>query len=152
VSIPVSLPNNPIASETLHKFLLIHRHLRQVARQFDTQGMRPRQFAVLRFLLEQGSATVSQVQDHLYTSVSTASTVISQLEEAGYVTRERSQDDNRVVIVELTSNGRTLVEQTPPSGIALLRRRLDNLPEAQLQQLDESLALLMELMEVESGE
>jgi DNA-binding MarR family transcriptional regulator len=150
--VPVSTPNHPIASDVLQKFLLIHRHLRQIARQFDSQGMRPRQFAVLRFLLEQGSATVSQVQDHLYTSVSTASTLISQLEESGYVTRVRSKEDNRVVIVELTPEGQKLVEQTPLSGIALMRRRLDSLPEERLQQLDDSLAVLMELMEVTNGE
>ena len=46
------------------------------------------------------------MQDHLYTSASTASTLISQLEDAGYVTRTRSEDDNRVVNVQLTTSGR----------------------------------------------
>jgi DNA-binding MarR family transcriptional regulator len=74
------------------------------------------------------------------------------LEESGYVTRVRSKEDNRVVIVELTPEGQKLVEQTPLSGIALMRRRLDSLPEERLQQLDDSLAVLMELMEVTNGE
>lgn len=148
----MSTPKHPLASEALHKFLLIHRHLRQLARQMDSHGIRPRQFAVLRFLLDQGTATVSEVQEHLYTSLSTASTVISQLEEAGCVTRTRSEEDNRVVIVALTTRGQDLAQKTPMGGIALLRRRLDTLPEDRLYMINEALAELMRLMEVEDTE
>ena len=123
-----------------------------VARQMDAQGLRPRQFAVLVFLLEHGSATVTEIQGHIYTSPSAASTVISQLEDAGYVTRTRSEVDNRVVNVELTDAGRALAQTTPLRGIALLRRRLDALPEDRLQRLDETMDELMRLMEVTDAE
>jgi DNA-binding MarR family transcriptional regulator len=148
----MSTPRHRLASEALHKFLLIHRHLRQYARQMDSQGIRPRQFAVLRFLFEQGPATVGDVQDHIYTSISTASTVISQLEEGGYVTRTRSEDDNRVVVVELTARGKDVAQNTPLGGIALLRRRLDSLPEERLRLIDEALSEIMRLMEVTETE
>ncbi len=148
----MSTPQHPLASEALHKFLLIHRHLRQYARQMDDQGIRPRQFAVLRFLLEQGTATIGDIQAHLYTSLSTASTLVTQLEDAGYVTRTRSEDDNRVVLVRLTPEGSTLAEGMPMGGIALLRRRLDSLPEDRLRQIDEALGEIMRLMEVTDGE
>jgi DNA-binding MarR family transcriptional regulator len=148
----VTLPKNRLASEALHKFLLIHRHLRQIARQMDDQGIRPRQFAVLRFLLEQGSATIGEVQEHLYTSLSTASTVISQLEDAGYVTRTRSEDDNRVVIVELTPAGSDVANNTSMGGIALLRRRLDSLSDDQIHMIDQAMSEIMRLMEVTDTE
>jgi len=148
----LSTPQHPLASEALHKFLLIHRHLRQYARQMDDQGIRPRQFAVLRFLLEQGTATIGDIQAHLYTSLSTASTLVTQLEDAGYVTRTRSEDDNRVVLVRLTPEGSTLAEGMPMGGIALLRRRLDSLPEDRLRQIDEALGEIMRLMEVTDSE
>ena len=148
----MSTPQRPLANSALHKFLLIHRHLRQVARQMDEQGMRPRQFAVLLYLLEQESSTVSEIQDYLYTSPSSASTIISQLEEMGYVTRTRSEDDNRVVNVQLTPAGREKAQQTPLGGIALLRRRLDSLPEDRLKMIDEVMSDLMQLMEVQDTE
>jgi DNA-binding MarR family transcriptional regulator len=148
----VSTPKPLLVSEALHKFLLIHRHLRQYARHMDSRGIRPRQFAVLRFLLEQGSATVGEVQDHIYTSISTASTVISQLEDAGYVTRTRSEDDNRVVVVELTARGKDIAQKTPLGGIALLRRRLESLPEDRVRLIDEALSEIMRLMEVTDTE
>ncbi len=148
----MTTPKHPLANDALHKFLMIHRHLRQVARQMDEQGLRPRQFAVLLYLLELESATVSEIQDHLYTSASSASTIISQLEDEGYVTRARSEDDNRVVNVRLTDTGRTIAQNTPLRGIALLRRRLDSLPEDRLKMVDAVMSDLVELMEVSDSE
>jgi DNA-binding MarR family transcriptional regulator len=137
-----------LSEEVIHKFLRLNRFLRQRAHQMDSQGIRPRQFAVLRFLLESGPATVGQVQGHLYLGASTTSVVIAGLEEAGYVTRTRSEEDNRVVLVELTPAGREIAQNTPLGGIALLRRRLGHLPAEKLRLLDQALAEIMQLMEV----
>lgn len=137
-----------LSEEVIHKFLRLNRFLRRYARQMDSQGIRPRQFAVLRFLLEAGSATVGQVQSYLYLSASTTSMVIAHLEESGYVTRTRSEEDNRVVVVALTPAGREIAQNTPLGGISLLRRRLGNLPPEKLRLLDEALAEIMQLMEV----
>lgn len=112
------------------------------------QGIRPQEFAVLRFLQVSGPATVGQVQAYLYRSAGTTSMVIAQLEEAGYVTRTRSEQDNRMVIVELTPTGRELALKTPLGGIGLLRRRLADLSEERLRLLDQALAEIMQLMEV----
>ncbi|MCB0080528.1 MAG: MarR family transcriptional regulator [Caldilineaceae bacterium] len=138
-----------LAQQAVHKFLLINRHLRLYARQMDDKGIKPKQFSVLRFLAESGPATVGQVQEFLYNSPSTASTVISQLEEMGYVTRTRSAADNRVVIVEVTAAGAELAGQTPMGGIPLLRRRIEKLAPERLANLDAALADLMQLMEVQ---
>jgi MarR family transcriptional regulator, organic hydroperoxide resistance regulator len=141
-----------LAGEAIHKFLILHRYLRQYARQMDEQGVRPREFSVLRFLLEAGPATVGQVQEYLYCSASVASTVIAGLEERGYVTRTRSTEDNRVVIVELTPAGQEAASTTPLGGIVLLRRRLRALPEERLAVINAALTDIMELMEVTEGE
>ncbi len=140
--------NSSVASDALHKFLLIFRHLRQTARSVDEQGIRGRQLAVLQFIQEQGPATVTEIQSYLYTSASTASTLITQLEDAGHVERTRSDADNRVVIIDLTASGRALAETTPVAGIGLLRRRLPTLPEARLRLIDEALGEIIQLMEV----
>lgn len=140
-------PNRP-AEEVLHKFLQINRFLRQYARQMTEQGIRPMELAILRFLHQTGPATVGQVQGYVYRSAGNTSMVLAQMETAGYLTRTRSTEDNRVVLVALTPAGRALAEQTPLGGIALLRQRLEDLPEARLHRLDEALAEIMRLMEV----
>ncbi len=68
------------------------------------------------------------------------------------MTRARSEDDNRVVNVRLTDTGRTIAQNTPLSGIALLRRRLDYAARRPLQQVDEVWSDLVELMEVTDSE
>ncbi len=141
-----------LANETLHKFLTINRFLRQHARQMDEGGIHPRAFSVLRYLTEVESATVGEVQEYLYCSASVASSVISKLEEGGYVTRTRSREDNRVVIVEPTDSGRALAATTPLGGIALLRRRLPTLEPERLARLHDALGDIMELMEVLENE
>lgn len=147
------MSSNPsVADDALHKFLLIYRHLRQTARNVDSDGIRPRQLAALRFIQEHGSATVGEIQEYLYTSLSTASTLITQLEDAGHVERTRSKKDNRVVIIQLTATGSILAETTPVAGIGLLRRRLPTLPEERLLQINEALADIMQLMEVSDSE
>jgi DNA-binding MarR family transcriptional regulator len=151
-----------LVGETLHKFLTINRFLRQYARQMDAGGIHPRAFSVLRYLTEIESTTrdsasadpvtVGQIQEYLYCSASVASSVISKLEEGGYVTRTRSRDDNRVVIVAPTAAGRALATVTPLGGIALLRRKLPTLSPERLVRLHDALADIMELMEVPETE
>ncbi|MCB9422328.1 MAG: winged helix-turn-helix transcriptional regulator [Ardenticatenaceae bacterium] len=142
------LSDEPLSDQVFHQFLALLRHKRQYARQIETeQGIKPRDFSVLRFLLDSGPATVSQVQAFLHNSPSTASTLIAQLEEAGYVSRRRSDEDNRVVIVSLEPAGQTIAEQAPFGGLPLLRRRLARLPEERLVQIQDVLVELMALME-----
>ena len=142
------MTDSTLPGEALHKFLLIHRHLRQIARDVDQQGIRGLHLAVLHFLQEQSSATVTEIQDYIYTSASTASALITQLEDAGYVVRTRSAEDNRVVNIELTATGSSLAQTTAIAGIGLLRRRLPTLSEERLHIINEALADIMALMEV----
>lgn len=137
-----------LAEEVIHKFLQVNRYLRQYARQMTDQGIRPQELAILRFLQESGPVTVGQVQAYLYRSAGTTSMIIAQLEEAGLVTRTRSAQDNRVVIVELTPAGRDMARNMPLAGIGLLRQRLGTLSDERLRLLDEALAEIMQLMEV----
>ena len=145
-------PDRTLSGSALHKFLLIYRHLRRYARQIGENDIHPRQISVLRFLMEHGPATVGDIQGYLYTSASTASNIIAKLEEAGYATRTRSTEDNRVVIVEVTSAGRKIANNTPMGGIGLLRARIDSLPEDRLRLIDAALTELMQVMEVSDEE
>lgn len=145
-------PDEPFSDQVFHRFLALMRQKRQYARQIETeQGIKPRDFSVLRFLLEVGPATIGQIQTFLHHSPSTTSALVAQLEEAGYVTRSRSESDNRVVIVSLTAVGQQIAEQAPFGGLPLLRRRLSRLTEDRLGEIDSVLAELMQLMESDAS-
>lgn len=139
--------DEPFSDQVFHQFLALLRLKRQYEAQLsDQQSLRPRDLSVLRFLVEKGPATVSQIQTFLHNSPSTASALIAQLEEAGFVQRNRSPDDNRVVIVSLTTGGQQVIEQTPLGGLPLLRRRLNTLTPERLGQINGVLQELMQLM------
>lgn len=139
----------PLARQTLRSFLKLYHHFRTSNHQISESGIHPREFSVLRMLYERGPVTIGDVQAYIFRSPSTASTRIAKMEEQGYVTRTRSKEDNRVVLVELTDEGRRIAVETPMQGIPLLRRRLDNLPDDKLTHINKALNDLLALMEVE---
>ena len=138
---------DPLSDQVFHQVLALLRTSRQYGRLImDECGLKPVQLSVLRSLLEKGPATVSQVQAYVQHSASSTSTMIAQLETAGFVTRTRSADDNRVVIVELTPSGHDVAEKTPLGGLPLLRRELAALHEERLAEMEEVLLEIMQLM------
>ena len=141
-----------LSSEAFHKLLKLLRYLRRHHHQMKGQGISPRDYSVVRFLLESGSATVGEVQAFLYSSASTASTLIAQLDASGYVTRTRSNIDNRVVNVDLTPAGREIALRMPLAGLPLLRRRLGALPKEQLLLVNEAMGEILRLLEVTNNE
>lgn len=144
---------DPFSDLVFHHLLALIRHTRRYGRQIlDESGLTPRDFSVLCYLLETGSATVGKVQAYIHKSPSTTSALIAQLEEKGYVTRTRSAEDNRVVIVELTPAGGQIAKNTPLGGLPLLRRRLNQLNEKRLSEIDSVLTEIMQLMEATETE
>lgn len=138
----------PFSDQVFHQVLALLRFTRQHGHQLiDERGIKPRDFSVLRHLSDSGAATVGQIQAFLHNSPSTTSTLVAQLEDKGYVTRTRSAEDNRVVIVELTPLGQQIAENTPLGGLPLLRRRLSQLNDARLEEIGSVLTEIMQLME-----
>ncbi len=143
----------PVSDQVFHQVLALLRFTRQHGHQLiDKRGIKPRDFSVLRHLSDSGAATVGQIQAFLHNSPSTTSTLVAQLEEKGYVTRTRSAEDNRVVIVELTPLGQQIAENTPLGGLPLLRRRLSQLNADRLGEINSVLTEIMQLMEAKQTE
>jgi DNA-binding MarR family transcriptional regulator len=141
--------DEPLSEQVFHQFLSLLHYTRRHARQLiDERGIKPRDFSVLWCLRDSGLATVGQVQAFIHKSPSTTSALIAELEEKGLVSRTRSQEDNRVVIVELTPAGREMAENTPLGGLPLLRRQLGSLPVERLVEMESVLNEIMKLMEV----
>lgn len=149
---PIPLTAEPLSDQIFHQFLTLLHAQRQYARQIETeQNIKPRDFSVLRFLLESGSATISEIGAYLHSSASTTSILITQLETSGYVSRNRSAEDNRVVIVSLTPAGQEIAEKAPFGGLPLLRRRLRQLSEERLAEISSVVVELRQLMGTEEN-
>lgn len=66
------------------------------------------QYLVLLVLWEEGRTTVGRLCERLHLDSGTLSPLLKRLESAGYVTRERSADDERRVEIVLTAAGKRL--------------------------------------------
>jgi DNA-binding MarR family transcriptional regulator len=141
--------NETAYRETVKKFLLLYRYLRRYARQMQQGGLSGRKIATLRYLIEAGPLTVGQLSDYLCISDSSTSGLITWLKKAGYATRTRSPDDNRVVLVDVTAAGRDLVGRTALGGIPLLREVLKTLSPERLATVHQAMATMNEMLGIQ---
>jgi len=142
-------PTKGLYTETTRRFLTVYRHLRRSSRQMHQEGISGRKFSALRYLYEAGPRTVGQIRNYLYVSDSGASELIARLGKMGFVTRTRSETDNRVVIVDLTPAGRELAQEPPRGGVSLLRERLQTLPQERLSVINEAMTEILVLLEID---
>lgn len=140
------------ALDATQKFLVLYRHIRRYARKQQCAGVRGRDLVTLRYLHQQGRLPVGRIREYLFMSLSTTSELVKRLEQAGYVKRQRSTTDSRVVYVELTPKGAEIAEQPPTGGLPLLRERMKTLAPDRLARLDEALSDLIEMMEIDPDE
>jgi MarR family 2-MHQ and catechol resistance regulon transcriptional repressor len=78
------------------------------------------QFAVLEALYHLGSLTQGEVGSKILKSTSNITTVIDNLERAGFVRRERDAGDRRVIHIQLTEAGSKKIEAVLPGHVAAL--------------------------------
>lgn len=67
------------------------------------------QARTLQLLSEEGSHRISQLHDQLFIESSTTTRILDGLVKKGYIIRERSRNDRRTVTVQLTQEGKSIV-------------------------------------------
>jgi DNA-binding MarR family transcriptional regulator len=106
------------------------------ARLLREHGLTPSQYNVLRILRGEGKPLpILEIASRTITVVPGITGLIDRLEQAGFVNRLRCAKDRRVIHVALTDHGtRTLAALDEPL-IALHRKLLGHLSQAELQEL-----------------
>ncbi|MBQ7505849.1 MAG: MarR family transcriptional regulator [Lachnospiraceae bacterium] len=74
-------------------------------------GLTYTQYVVLMVLWEKEEVNVGQLGGILHLDAGTLTPLLKHFEKEGYVTRERSKDDERVTIIKLTEKGDALKEK-----------------------------------------
>ena len=105
-------------------------------------GLTYTQYIVFLVLWERDGLSVGELCERLMLDNGTLSPLLKKMQQAGYVERRRSEEDDRVVVVTLTEAGRALQEQAKdvPAKVAACIE----LPPEKAQTLYE---LLYELLE-----
>ena len=74
-------------------------------------GLTYTQYIVFMVLWDKESVNVGQLGSILHLDAGTLTPLLKTLEKEGYVTRERSKEDERVTIVTITQKGNALKEK-----------------------------------------
>ena len=105
-------------------------------------GLTYTQYIVLLVLWEKDGLSVSEIGERLMLDNGTLSPLLKKLEQAGYVSRQRSREDERMVAINLTEAGKTLQEKA--GDVPLKVAECIDLPPEKARTLYE---LLYELLE-----
>jgi DNA-binding MarR family transcriptional regulator len=95
----------------------------------DEMGITYPQYLVLNALAETDGMSVGAVAHRLALESSTITPLVKRMEQAGLVTRQRSQTDERQVQVDLTPAGRALLTQCNCLNETLIERSGMTLPQ-----------------------
>jgi DNA-binding MarR family transcriptional regulator len=93
------------------------------------------QWIVLMKLRERGSLTASDLCRDMRHDNGALTRMLDQLEERGFVQRERSEQDRRVVQLQLTAAGRRKVTELMPLAVNRLNHSLSALTKAEFLEL-----------------
>ncbi|MFC0240976.1 MarR family winged helix-turn-helix transcriptional regulator [Rhodopseudomonas telluris] len=86
----------------------VNKVYRSLLREFDLTYP---QYLVMLVLWEKDRVNVSEICDQLYLETTTLTPLLKRLEARGLISRKRSAEDERQVIVSLTDEGRALRQQ-----------------------------------------
>jgi DNA-binding MarR family transcriptional regulator len=137
----------PFDSLEQEAFLSIGRTEAELGDAFERAlrpfGISPTQYNVLRILRGAGPDGLcrNEIRDRLLSRMPDVTRLLDRMEDAGLVTRVRSDVDRRLVSTRLTDRGRALVDGLDQPVADEHARQLGHLSAVQLRTLIELLAL-----------
>jgi DNA-binding MarR family transcriptional regulator len=124
-------------------FQVVHEHSRRVEK--DT-GLTGPQVWAIRVIADHEPIKISGIAKRMYLHVATVVGIIDRLEARGLARRTRDTKDRRVVYVELTKEGRSLVASAPQVAQGKLLSGLEELPDRKLKTIHAGLEMMVRLL------
>lgn len=107
---------------TLNTFIKLMRATeslnQRLCRHLSEADLTISQFGILEALLHLGSQNQKELGQKLLKSGGNITLVIDNLEKSGFVTRKKDQNDRRALIVDLTVQGKSFIEDFFPKHLA----------------------------------
>lgn len=123
----------------------IELHSRSLVKRF---GLTSPQLIVLREIDARGEATAGEIAHAVSLSRATVTGIIERLEKRGLISRQRSSDDRRRIILHPTSESAKLLAETPPLMEESFVKAFDGLQDWEKSMILSSLQRLVSLMNV----
>lgn len=148
-TVPTSLPAQTYQLDRQLCFSLYSANLamnKVYRKQLAALSLTYPQYLVMLVLWERDGLTVSELSEQLYLNSATLTPLLKRLQQAGLVSRTRSAEDERQVLIRLTEEGRTLQQKASaiPENMRCATQCDDSTLQAMRQQLEYLRARLIE--------
>ncbi|EJL47753.1 MarR family transcriptional regulator [Brevibacillus agri] len=97
-------------------------------------GLTGPQFYILHQLEQRQRCTVGELADSMMVKPSAITAMIDRLDKHGYVSRERDEEDRRVVHISLLEAGKHILAQAKQTRLETLRQLFSHLTEEEWEQ------------------
>lgn len=93
-----------------------------VKKDISDHGMRTSDFTVLEALYHKGRQTIREISEAVLINTGSITYVIDKLEKKGYIERSYCKEDRRVVYIQITDNGKELMDQIFPKHQRMIEK------------------------------
>jgi len=124
---------------------LIRSRNRKLMEKYD---ITPLQYRALKIIRDE-HPTMGDLCDLLYLSSSTVTDLVDRLESNNLVKRVRSREDRRVIILEITENGISLLDNIQEKKLEVLSKALSLLDERERDEIKRALVRLYGVLKEE---
>ena len=113
--------------------------------EFDANFSKSELFTML-LVDRHGEMIMSQIADHINLPMSTASGMVDRLVKTGYLKRERSELDRRIVLIKLTEQGKDLINKLKEMILYYIGKINESLTSEEIQLLSKIIGKIINVI------
>ena len=114
--------------------------------QRAVDSMSDGQFAVLAGLFIHGAHTLTELADRERVSAPAMNRTVNCLQDAGYISRSADESDGRKVVIDLTDEGRAVVDETARRRDAWVEEALAEIEPAEREILAQAATIMQRMV------
>lgn len=142
---PTQIPH----MEALKKLRIVIRSAQRHSAWIEKQcGVSGAQLWVMQELLEEPGLRVGQLAEKLAMHQTTTSNLVDALAKKEFLTKKRDDQDQRVVTLSLSKQGKALMKIAPKPARGMLPEALSNLDKRHLSELNKGLQALLNAIDL----
>jgi MarR family transcriptional regulator, organic hydroperoxide resistance regulator len=139
-----------LIADTIDNLRRVFQVIQEYSKKVEhSTGLTSPQLWAIKVLAETAPMMVSELAGRMYLHPATVVGVLNRLESHGFIKRTRTNEDRRIVWVELTPKGKALVASAPEVAQGLLVVGLEKISNKELKEIYKGLKRLVAILGVE---
>jgi len=118
---------------------------REILNDFD---ITPPQFDALQYLISNDKSTIGELSEKMYLACSTVTDLLDRMERNELVKRVKDENDRRIVRITVLPKGHDIIAEVMKTRRAYIDTVIQDLDETTKVNLDESIQILNERVEL----